>query len=462
MTDCDGETARPQKRKTLYQVEEIREASKIACDPELFVLLNRVFAAGARGQFPMGEVVVGRAEKAKRFTVPDNPFSRGMIAVLAELRARGIKAGALTAYMMRTIAFMDVLQDPGEASEFVRAGDTPGQVVFSESLVRACAMADYVFAESDHPRLDTRSVLEHTQKFEAEAAALDQLETMLPEAPCPCGSGRKLKNCCMKRTTKPRSVSLMVAFDRPVSTSGIGIMPDGAVRLFGDDPGRVESAFIETTYERAKGKKVVHRLPVDPSSISIDRTAALLRFDRIFALDTNTRLIGSSRVSVAALVLGRWRSRSPMPILEFAPTQAIELRNTDCSPDLVAWRMFFALLEANPDRASMGRVGVIVDAHLDSLNVINSRQSAILDDFFLPNGSTLMYASSDAGVVESVMNKLLSLADKYASELLDEIERSGAITLQSQRPDVPHASYMRVWKRSELDPNIEPVEHGDA
>jgi len=110
----------------------------------------------------------------------------------------------------------------------------------------------------------------------------------------------------------------------------------------------------------------------------------------------------------------------------------------------------------------MGRVGVIVDAHLDMLNVINSRQSAILDDFSLLDGSTLMYASSDVGVVESVVNKLLSLADKHASELLDQIEGSDAITLQSQRPHVPHASYMRVWERNDLDANSEAVERGDA
>jgi hypothetical protein len=124
--------------------------------------------------------------------------------------------------------------------------------------------------------------------------------------------------------------------------------------------------------------------------------------------------------------------------------------------------MFFELLEANPDRAAMGRVGVIVDAHLDTLNVINSRQSAILDDFLLPNGSTLVYASSDVGIVESVVNKLLSLADEYASELLDQIERTDTITLQSQQLHVPHASYMRVWERSDLDASTGPVERGDA
>ena len=212
----------------------------------------------------------------------------------------------------------------------------------------------------------------------------------------------------MKATRKPRSVSLSVVFDRPVTSSGFGIMPDGAVRIVSTTPAAVEQAFIETTYERAKGKKVLHRMPVDPSSISLDTVVPLLSFDTLFALDTNTRTIASTRISEAALVLCKWPSRGSTPVLAFAPTQAIELRNTDCSPDLVAWRVFFELLQVNPDRSAMGRVGLIVDAHLGALNAINSKQSPILDDFFLPDGAGLIYASSDVGIVENIVNKLLS------------------------------------------------------
>lgn len=461
MAERDDESARPQKSKALFQTAEIREASNVVCDPDLFVVLHRVFGAGARGQFPMREVVIGRAENAKRFKGPDGPYGRGLVAVLAELRARGMKGHELMAYMMRTMAFLDILKEPSDAADFVLHGGMPNQVIFSESLVKACAIADYVFPENAEPRLDTRSVAAHAQKFEAQAAALDEFAAKLPDALCPCGSGRKLKNCCMRRSSKPRSLSLLVSFDRPVKMHGFGIMPDGAVRVLTDDASRVESAYIETTYERPKGKKVVHRLPVDPLSVSVDPTAALLKFDTIFALDTNTRLIGSSRISVAALVLAKWKLGGPMPLLAFAPTQAIELRDTDCSPDLVAWRVFFELLGANPNRAAMGRVGVIVDSHLDMLGAINSRQLPILDDFFLPDGCTVMYASSDVGVVESVVNRLLSLADEYASELLEQIQEMGAMTLRSQRDHVSHASYLRVWRRHADPGNGEPAQRDD-
>jgi len=97
--------------------------------------------------------------------------------------------------MTRVIALMDVLSDPGAAREFVRPGDEPGHVVFSESLVGACAVADFAFPENGRPRLDMKSLLEHMLRFETQAAALDDFFAAAEEGPCTCGSGRKLKNC---------------------------------------------------------------------------------------------------------------------------------------------------------------------------------------------------------------------------------------------------------------------------
>jgi len=94
----------------------------------------------------------------------------------------------------------------------------------------------------------------------------------------------------------------------------------------------------------------------------------------------------------------------------------------------------------------MGRVGVIVDAHLDALESMNSGSSPILDDFFLPAGIQLLYASSDSGT--EPVNRMLKMADRYANDLLWNIERDDLIRLQSARAHVPHADYFRLWKRN--------------
>jgi len=99
-------------------------ASHINCDPELFLLLISVFNGATSGRVPIGEVVIGNREKAKHIQVQDSPLSRGMIAMISELRARGIEGDLMHAYMTRTLAFIDVLKNPGErVSSFVTAGD---------------------------------------------------------------------------------------------------------------------------------------------------------------------------------------------------------------------------------------------------------------------------------------------------------------------------------------------------
>src|SRR5262245_50788938 len=98
------------------------------------------------------------------------------------------------------------------------------------------------------------------------------------------------------------------------------------------------------------------------------------------------------RISVAAIVRAKWRDRSTATaVLTARPVVAIELRNVDCSAEKLAWKIFLEGLEANRDHAVLGRVGVIVDAHLAELNDINARRSPILDDYFLPSYVELLY-----------------------------------------------------------------------
>ena len=56
----------------------------------------------------------------------------------------------------------------------------------------------------------------------------------------------------------------------------------------------VERGTLETTYERPKGPKVVQRVGIDTARPSVDLTMSILRFDTIFALDTNSRQISGT------------------------------------------------------------------------------------------------------------------------------------------------------------------------
>ena len=68
---------------------------------------------------------------------------------------------------------------------------------------------------------------------------------------------------------------------------------------FGDE---MTNIYSEVGYERAKGPKVLNRIPQNHASLSFDKEPALLRnFDFLVAVDTNTTQIEGKNVSVTGI-----------------------------------------------------------------------------------------------------------------------------------------------------------------
>lgn len=152
--------------------------------------------------------------------------------------------------------------------------------------------------------------------------------------PCPCGSGKKYKKCCLGQPSKPRTTTVTMDMGEPVSVKGVALSPSGEIRMIGEDgkPLRHISATVERSYARAKGPKVLSRMPLhEHAPLIADPDRALLQFDTIFAIDSNARNIKGHTVSVAAITLCKWLQRNPLPIIGFAPTQAMEFRDIDWS-----------------------------------------------------------------------------------------------------------------------------------
>lgn len=267
---------------------------------------------------------------------------------------------------------------------------------------------------------------------------------MSRNAPCPCGSGRKFKRC--HGMAKPRSTVITGKFGEPVEACGVVISQAGTIALL-DDHGRQltpASAHVQTQYPRPKGAKVLNAGPVDPAQIPTRADAALLGFDLVYAVDTNTREIRGKPVSVTAVVLGK--SQLPRAsIFAFAPTQAIEHREVTCDPERLGWSAVVRGISMNADLAGLRRIALVVDAHLGEIPAINSRTAPIIDDELLPPRFTLLYASADAGK-ESILNKMIAVADQEASALLRQIEGGE----EWAQPSLPllhrHAAYVRMWQ----------------
>ena len=232
----------------------------------------------------------------------------------------------------------------------------------------------------------------------------------------------------------------------PVQVKTFSVSADGSFQLFDENGNSLKpvKATLERSYERAKGPKVLSRIPSDISApISSDPDTALLSYDTIFAIDTNTRSMGGQEISIAAVVLGKWTERSPTPRCRYSPIHALEFRNVDCHPDLLALKHHIVEMERDPSRPSAGRVAFIVDSHLGNLPKIASREMPVLDDCFFPEWADLIYASDAAQ--DSVVNVLLRASDRAASSLLQHIQ-GGAGHDDSQVESPDHASYFRFWK----------------
>ena len=117
---------------------------------------------------------------------------------------------------------------------------------------------------------------------------------------CPCGSGRKFKNCCLSRTSKPRSTSVFATFDKPVSVRAFAISNAREVTLFDEEmnPLHPKDVHVKTHYGRAKGEKILNVAGSIPRSMVAQVEAILPTFDYVFAVDTNTKVIAGRTVSV--------------------------------------------------------------------------------------------------------------------------------------------------------------------
>lgn len=66
----------------------------------------------------------------------------------------------------------------------------------------------------------------------------------------------------------------------------------------------MREVYLERSYERPKGPKVVSRIPQAAPDLSFDEVGALDdNFDHLFAFDTNTRVIDGKTISVVGVVI---------------------------------------------------------------------------------------------------------------------------------------------------------------
>lgn len=127
--------------------------------------------------------------------------------------------------------------------------------------------------------------------------------------PCRCGSGKKLKNCCLGK--KSRRYKLSFDFGSPVAVDRIIQTQDGHFFL-ADNHGshKPNSMILDHGYERESSKFKTLQRAFGQNRIS-DSNAKLTPYFRCYAIDTNTKIIGNVQTSITGVVMGEFNDIYP-------------------------------------------------------------------------------------------------------------------------------------------------------
>jgi hypothetical protein len=225
---------------------------------------------------------------------------------------------------------------------------------------------------------------------------------------------------------RPRTID--VYFDlgeNPPPVDGSRMSRSGEVSLlFRGQPVRVQTSRVEVSYERPKGAKVLQRVFLDPAAPTADAQWSLRRYDRLYAIDTNTRRVAGGCITATAVVECWFQPLdSQHEVAEIVSVLAFTFDDEAESPERVGWRETITRIQNAPWYTSDLRVGLIVDSELDELPAYNTRQRPILGDFFLPPSFELNYASPEVAR-EGLANFMLARCNREANSILARLKRS--------------------------------------
>ncbi|RPF48131.1 hypothetical protein EDD70_0944 [Hydrogenoanaerobacterium saccharovorans] len=186
----------------------------------------------------------------------------------------------------------------------------------------------------------------------------------------------------------------------------------------GKDIERV-NCYVSTCYSRNTNDKVINKLPVSKNE---DINLKLLEYDRILAIDTNTKTINDKIFSITSIIQSNpIQSINDKELYFWQYCKQWSSINVD-KPENFAWAKVIdsANFQINSKKCNHS-VAVIVDSDLDKIEKFNARHLPIWGDFYLPKNFNLIYASADTGG-ELLPNILIRKCDKFAKQALDLVK----------------------------------------
>lgn len=245
--------------------------------------------------------------------------------------------------------------------------------------------------------------------------------------PCPCGSRKKYKRCCLGKKQREQSVIVGSAerlrgfhYDKnKMELKGITL--DGRV---------IDTAitFSQTQYTSTSGKeKIISRVQDKVIPNEVDLLRHLSSFGLIVGVDTNTKVIGGENVSVAGVVhcVIEIAAGDDGYNVNFPWHGVILFRNCpgEIHPEKFAW---LSLIKGLNRRAIMRskQIAIITDHDMDNHNSYKNKKIPLFGTSCLPDNYTMIYGRGD-GPTENILNHIIKLCDTKSTTVLKALEETG-------------------------------------
>ncbi len=219
---------------------------------------------------------------------------------------------------------------------------------------------------------------------------------------------------------KKRFTVVNVAFDKEVDIQLSPPNNNGTMSFthVGSDQVAIPASITTATaYNRAKRHKVLFQADQNPADIYVEPNEFLTKFRSIFAIDTNTDPTSGISISICLWLSLMQKNTQGQWTIESRYLPAFLFNSQGQSPERFGWHNAILRMISSPDVRKP--VALIVDSSLGSLDKINLRIEPVNEDFLLPEGFTLVYASSDSGS-EFIANNLIRQCDVMANAIFRE------------------------------------------
>ena len=266
--------------------------------------------------------------------------------------------------------------------------------------------------------------------------------------PCPCGSGKKFKKCCMGKY--PRELVVSIGFNKPFN----GVSPDNGQAYVHTLPGeKVKADYVssQVQYTGKTGKIKVISLIHNKVTLDINKSLAT-DFDYIFAIDTNTNKLDNDSISISSIFQCNANIIGNRVKCRWHKIINICFKNTSSKEsERIGWAKLVKFIASNNKYDDL-RIAIITDHDRNRHAMYKNRELPIFGDIYLPSNITIIYAASDKGS-GNIMNKLLVDCDNDANRCFNQLSGDGFIVDDNtkitvdQLPDVKDNKHIIVIYR---------------